>query len=36
MGMPALTTLKFVKYDRQWAIDNQARIRTKWQQVIGK
>lgn len=36
MGMPGLTTLKFVKYDRQWAIDNQNRIRQKWQQVIGK
>jgi len=36
LGMPALGTLKFVKYDRQWAIDNQTRLRQKWQQVIGK
>jgi iron(III) transport system substrate-binding protein len=36
LGMPPLSSLRFVKYDRQWAIDNQARLRQKWQQVIGK
>ncbi len=36
MGMPPLTTLRFVNYDRQWAIDNMARLRERWQKEIGK
>ncbi len=36
LGMPALTTLKFVNYNRQWAIDNMARLRERWQREIGK
>lgn len=36
LGMPALSTLKFVNYDRQWAIDNQQRLRDRWQREIGK
>jgi iron(III) transport system substrate-binding protein len=36
MGMPQLASLRFVNYDRQWAIDNQARIRDRWQREIGK
>lgn len=36
MGMPALTSLKFVAYNRQWAIDNMQRLREKWQSVIAK
>lgn len=36
LGMPALSSLKFVKYDRQWAIDNQQRLRDRWQRDIGK
>lgn len=35
-GMPALDSLRFVAYDRQWAIDNMQRIRERWQQEIGK
>ncbi|MGH2349043.1 MAG: ABC transporter substrate-binding protein [bacterium] len=36
LGMPPLSSLRFVRYDRQWAIDNQARLREKWQREIGK
>ncbi len=36
LGMPALSTLRFVKYDRQWAIDNMQRLRERWQREIGK
>ncbi len=36
MGMPARDTLKTVKYDRAWAIANQARIRQRWQAEIGR
>lgn len=36
LGMPGLTTLKFVNYNRQWAIDNMQRLRDKWQREIGK
>ncbi len=36
LGMPALSTLRFVKYDRQWAIDNMMRLRDRWQREIGK
>jgi len=36
LGMPALSTFRFVKYDRQWAIDNMQRLRDRWQREIGK
>ena len=36
LGMPALTTLKFVNYNRQWAIDNMQRLRERWQKEVGK
>jgi iron(III) transport system substrate-binding protein len=36
MGMPALSTLKFVSYNRQWAIDNMQRLRDRWQREVGK
>lgn len=36
MGMPLLSSLKFVNYDRQWAIDNQMRVRDRWQREVGK
>ncbi len=36
LGMPPLSSLKFVKYDRQWAIDNMQRLRERWQREIGK
>ena len=36
LGMPGLTTLKFVNYNRAWAIDNMARLRERWQRDIGK
>ncbi len=36
LGMPSLSTLRFVKYDRQWAIDNMQRLRDRWQREIGK
>ncbi|HLE77883.1 MAG TPA: ABC transporter substrate-binding protein [bacterium] len=36
LGMPPLSSLKFVRYDRQWAIDNMARLREKWQREIGR
>jgi len=36
MGMPDRSTMKFVKYDRAWAIENQARIRQRWQTEIGR
>ncbi|MBI4277702.1 MAG: extracellular solute-binding protein, partial [Armatimonadetes bacterium] len=35
-GMPDPSTLKFVKYDRQWAIDNMQRVRERWQREIGR
>jgi iron(III) transport system substrate-binding protein len=35
-GMPPLTSLKFVNYDRQWAIDNMQRLRERWQREIAK
>jgi len=36
LGMPGLGTLKFVNYNRQWAIDNMQRLRERWQKEIGK
>ncbi len=36
MGMPERSTLRTVRYDRAWAIENQARIRQRWQQEIGR
>ncbi len=36
LGMPSLSTLRFVKYDRQWAIDNMQRLRDRWQREVGK
>jgi iron(III) transport system substrate-binding protein len=35
-GATPFSQLKFVKYDRQWAIDNMDRIRNRWQQEIGR
>lgn len=35
-GMPQLSSMKFVRYDRPWAIDNQRRIQDRWQREIGK
>ncbi len=35
-GMPQLSSMKFVNYDRPWAIDNQRRIQDRWQREIGK
>jgi hypothetical protein len=34
--MPALNSLRFVKYDRPWAIENQQRLRERWQREIGR
>jgi iron(III) transport system substrate-binding protein len=34
MGATPFDQLKFVKYDRQWAIDNQTRLRGIWQRDI--
>lgn len=34
-SVPALSTIKLVKYDRQFAIDNRARITKKWEDEIG-
>ncbi len=36
MGATPFDQLKFVKYDRQWAIDNQARLRERWTREIGR
>lgn len=40
VGVPAGATpfeqLKFVKYDLEWAIQNQARIRERWTREIGR
>jgi len=36
MGATPFEQLKFVKYDRQWAIDNQARLRERWTREIGR
>jgi len=36
LGMPPLSTLKFVNYNRQWAIDNMQRLRDRWQREVGK
>jgi iron(III) transport system substrate-binding protein len=35
-GATPFAQLKFVKYDRQWAIDNMARIRERWTREIGR
>jgi hypothetical protein len=34
MGATPFEQLKFVKYDRAWAIQNATAIRNKWQQEI--
>jgi iron(III) transport system substrate-binding protein len=34
MGATPFEALKFVKYDRAWAIDNQARVRERWTNEI--
>lgn len=34
MGATPFEQLKFVKYDRAWAIQNQSQLRQKWQQEI--
>jgi iron(III) transport system substrate-binding protein len=36
MGATPFEQLKFVKYDRQWAIDNMTRGRERWQREIGR
>lgn len=36
MGATEFEKLKFVKYDRQWAIDNMARVRERWTREIGR
>ncbi|MDR7544805.1 MAG: ABC transporter substrate-binding protein [Armatimonadota bacterium] len=36
MGATAFEKLQFVKYDRQWAIDNMTRLRERWQREIGR
>jgi len=35
-GATPFEQLKFLKYDRQWAIDNMARLRERWQREIGR
>ncbi len=35
-GATAFEQLKFVRYDRQWAIDNMSRVRERWQREIGR
>jgi hypothetical protein len=34
-GLPPLASIKLVKYDRQFAIDNRARLTKKWEEEIG-
>jgi iron(III) transport system substrate-binding protein len=34
-GVPPLSSIKLVKYDRQFAIDNRARLTKKWEEEIG-
>ena len=34
-GLPPLSAIKLVKYDRQFAIDNRARLTKKWEDEIG-
>jgi iron(III) transport system substrate-binding protein len=34
-SVPALSSIKLVKYDRQFAIDNRARLTKKWEDEIG-
>jgi len=34
MGATAFEALKFVKYDRQWAIQNQTQVRERWTREI--
>lgn len=36
MGATAFEALRFVRYDRAWAIDNMARIRERWTREIGR
>lgn len=36
MGATPFEQLKFVKYDRQWAIDNLTRLRERWTREIGR
>ncbi len=36
MGATAFEALKFVKYDRAWAIENMARLRERWTREIGR
>lgn len=36
MGATKFEELKFVRYDRQWAIDNMARVRERWTREIGR
>jgi iron(III) transport system substrate-binding protein len=34
-GLPPLASINLVKYDRQFAIDNRARLTKKWEEEIG-
>ena len=34
-GVPPLSSIKLVKYDRQFAIDNRKRLTQKWEDEIG-
>lgn len=36
IGMPPLEQVRLVKYDRDWAIANMARIRERWTREIGR
>ncbi|MCL6552988.1 MAG: ABC transporter substrate-binding protein [Firmicutes bacterium] len=35
-GATPFERLRFVRYDRQWAIDNMARVRERWQREFGR
>ena len=34
-GLPPLSTIKLVKYDRKFAIENRARLTKEWEDEIG-
>lgn len=36
MGATPFEQLKFVRYDREWAVEHQARIRERWTREIGR
>ncbi len=35
-GAPPFESVRFVRYDREWAIENQARVRERWSREIGR